>query len=155
MSLPWLHGRRAFILGISAALCAIAPSGLAQASPRAPVSASLTRTHTQAAAPDASFSCSGTDNSSSRRCYFYTYNENAPVFNSGGTVGTILAPVTYVEVSCWYYGNPPSPYLSDGVQDHVVWTQATGSISGHIPDAYINEGGLYPYDSPYDIAECS
>lgn len=148
------YHRLALVFAAAIALSGLPAAGVAHAATRTPLPGASQTAQGSMAGPDANFSCSGKDYSSSRHCFFYTYNEDAPVFNPEGTVGGILPPDNKVEVTCWYYGNPPPPYKSDGVQDHVVWTQHFDAITGHIPDAYINEGGLYPYDSPFDLAEC-
>jgi hypothetical protein len=135
-----IYPKLAIAATIGIALSGLAGTGVAQAA---------------TSMPAATFTCSGTDFTTSRHCYFQTENGNAPIFSSNGTVGGTEPPNDKVEITCWYDGNPPSPYHGDGVQDHVVWTAHYGTIKGHIPDAYINEGGLFPYDSPYDLPECS
>jgi hypothetical protein len=105
------------------------------------------------------YSCSGTAGTSSRKCWLYLQEVDGTyplLFNSKGDVVVQLAVGSKVLVTCWYYGNPPSNLglVGDGVQDHVTEESPTNYEAGHVPDAYVNEGGEYPYDSPYDIVEC-
>jgi hypothetical protein len=139
--------------GLAVSGTAQAESGTAQAAIKAPVRAGAPAAPTQAA-PDVEYSCSGTPNTSSRRCYFQTQNGYAPLFAPNGSLHALLPLNDKVLVTCYYYGNPPAPYLGDGVQDHVTWENTIGNFTGHIPDEYIDEGGDYPYDYPFDIAEC-
>jgi hypothetical protein len=62
----------------------------------------------------------------------------APLFTSSGIIS--LPPGTLVDVSCYYIGNPPAPYAGDGFQDHVTRVSGHPSVTGHIPDPYINFG---------------
>lgn len=124
-----------------------------QAAIKAPVRAGARETATRAV-PDVEYSCSGTPNTSSRSCYFQTQDGYAPLFAPNGSLRALLPLNDKVLVTCYYFGNPPAPYAGDGVLDHVTWENTIGSFTGHIPDAYIDEGGDYPYDYPFDIAEC-
>lgn len=135
------------------ALSGLAATGSAQAavsSPAHAVSVGAART----AAPDVEYSCSGTPSTTSRSCYFQTQNGDAPLFYPSGSLHLQLPPNDKVHVTCYYYGNPPSGWLNDGVQDHVNWTEVTGNTTGHIPDPYIDEGGENPWNAPYYITEC-
>jgi hypothetical protein len=76
----------------------------------------------------------------------------APLFNSSGTLVAKLAAGTLVEVTCYYDGSPPAPYLSDGYLDHVVWVSSIGDFTGHVPDDYVNLGGDTPPE--YGVPKC-
>jgi hypothetical protein len=54
-----------------------------------------------------------------------------------------------IEITCWYYGNPPSGWASDGVLDHAI-----KPITGHISDVYVNLGGENPWQAPYSLPQC-
>lgn len=77
-------------------------------------------------------------------CFPHTVNGHAPLFRSDGSLWGTLPLNDEVEVTCWYPGNPPAPWHGDGYQDHVVWVNSVGNFTGHIPDYYINFGGLTP-----------
>ncbi len=106
------------------------------------------------AVPDVEYSCSGIIFTASRQCYLQTENGHAPLFAPNGNLYYLLPLNDKVLVTCFYLGNPPSAYLTDGIEDHVVWENTVGDFTGHIPDAYINEGGNAPWNSPYDISQC-
>lgn len=146
--------RLAFVAPIAAliALPGLAVNGLAQAA-NAPARAGAPEARTHAV-PDVLYSCSGIIFTASRQCYFQTENGNAPLFAPNGSLHKLLPLNDKVLVTCFYFGNPPAPYLSDGIEDHVVWENTVGDFTGHIPDAYINEGGEAPYNYPYDISQC-
>lgn len=76
-------------------------------------------------------------------CNVHTENGNAPLFITG-FIQESLPLNDSVTVTCYYKGNPPSGYLSDGFQDHVTRENWPFSHSGHIPDAYVNLGGRTP-----------
>jgi hypothetical protein len=82
----------------------------------------------------------------------HTTNGHAPLFRSNGTLWGTLPLNDSVTVTCWYYGNPPSPWHGDGYQDHISWANGVGNFDGHIPDYYINLGGLVP--PAYGIPKC-
>lgn len=83
-----------------------------------------------------------------RYCYFQTKNGSAPLYEPNNTLYISLPLNDEVEITCYYYDE------NGYVQDHVVWTQATGSFTGHIPDSYINEGGANPWQSPGLLPYC-
>lgn len=85
-------------------------------------------------------------------CLPHTQNGNAPLFRSNGSLWGTLPLNDEVEVTCWYRGNPPAPWVGDGYQDHVVWVNAVGNFTGHIPDHYINFGGHTP--NQVGLPEC-
>jgi hypothetical protein len=122
-------------------------AGLPAAAARAPKA----RTDT---VPDVEYSCSGIIFTASRQCYLQTENGHAPLFAPNGNLYDLLPLNDKVLVTCFYLGNPPSAYLTDGIEDHVVWENTVGYFTGHIPDAYINEGGNAPWNAPYDISQC-
>jgi hypothetical protein len=62
----------------------------------------------------------------------------APLFKSSGALDEILPANDTVHVTCYYNGNPPKPYKGDGYQDHVNYENIPNSISGHVPDHYVN-----------------
>jgi hypothetical protein len=128
------------------AIAGLAASGSAQAAVRAP---------THVTAPSVEYRCTGAYRSPNRSCYFQTQNAAAPVFNPSGILAAILPPNDKVLVTCYYRKSSPSNWLSDGYQDHVVWTQYTNSITGHIPDIYLDKGGKNPWDPPYYLAACA
>jgi hypothetical protein len=64
--------------------------------------------------------------------------KGAPLFKSSGALDEILPSNDTVHVTCYYAGNPPSPYKGDGYQDHVTWENIPNPISGHVPDHYVN-----------------
>lgn len=70
-------------------------------------------------------------------------NGQAPLFRPNNALAAILPSGTYVEITCWYYGNMPG-YAADGYEDHVVWVYNIGNFTGHIPDDYIHFGGHTP-----------
>lgn len=65
----------------------------------------------------------------------------APLYDPSNQLVAKLGAGDDIEVTCYYLGNPPSPYLGDGELDHVVWVQGIGSFTGHVPDVYVNLGG--------------
>jgi hypothetical protein len=142
--------RLAIVAPIAAliALPALAVDGSAHAA-NAPArtGAPEARSH---AAPDVLYSCTGIIFTASRQCYLQTQNGHAPLLAPNGNLYDLLPLNDKVLVTCFYFGNPPSAYLSDGIEDHVVWENTVGDFTGHIPDAYINEGG----ENPYDISQC-
>ena len=77
-------------------------------------------------------------------CDAQTQNGNAPLFTSSGNLDTTLPLNDKVKLTCWYYGNPPSPWKGDGYQDHVTWENISHPITGHIPDHYVNLGDQTP-----------
>jgi hypothetical protein len=141
----------ALVAGLTA-LSGLAASGPAQAA-NAPAAGGGAQARTQAV-PDVEYSCSGIIFTASRQCYFQTENGNAPLFAPDGALHELLPLNDKVLVTCFYFGNPPSKYLTDGIEDHVVWENTVGDFTGHIPDAYINEGGAAPYNYPFDISQC-
>jgi len=99
-------------------------------------------------APDFEYSCFGTPHKlGSRYCYFQTQHGHAPLYNSNGTLKEKLPLNDKVEINCYYY-------KGTAIEDHVSWTQATGTFNGHIPDSYVNEGGNNPWDSPGYLPQC-
>jgi hypothetical protein len=76
----------------------------------------------------------------------------APLYNPSGQLVAKLSAGTTVEVTCYYAGNPPAPYLGDGYMDHVVWVEGRGDFTGHVPDRYVNLGGETPVE--YGIPQC-
>ncbi len=68
----------------------------------------------------------------------------APLFKSSGALDQILPSNDKVDISCYYFGNPPKPYKGDGYQDHVTWENISKPISGHVPDYYVNFDGQTP-----------
>jgi len=154
-----MNRRLAFtaLAAILAGLSALATGGAAQASGVA-LHTGASKMRIQAA-PDVTYSCSGTPNQPSRRCYFQTkapagYSGHAPLFSPDGSLHLTLPLNDKVLVTCYYFGNPPSSYAGDGIEDHVTWENGVGSYTGHIPDPYINEGNATPPDYPYELAEC-
>jgi len=122
--------------------------GTAQAATNAPARASTAASRAATVTPDLEYNCVGSIHiPGSRACYFQTQNGNAPLYNSDGTLKEYLPLNDKVEISCWYYSGST-------VEDHVVWTQATGNFSGHIPDYYVNEGGSEPWDYPAELPQC-
>jgi hypothetical protein len=136
------------------AVAGLAAGGTAQAAVGSPSHAAASDARARTLAPDVEYSCSGTPGTSSRNCYFQTQNGDAPLFSPSGILLTALPPNDKIHVTCYYQGDSPSGWLNDGVQDHVVWTQETGTTAGHIPDPYVDEGGENPWNSPYDLTEC-
>jgi hypothetical protein len=76
-------------------------------------------------------------------CFPHTKNGHAPLFRHDGSFWGTLPLNDEVEVTCWYLGSNPG-WSSDGYQDHVAWVNSVGAFNGHIPDYYINFGGLTP-----------
>jgi hypothetical protein len=76
----------------------------------------------------------------------------APVYFPDNTLYTKLEAGTDIEVTCYYKGSPPSPYVSDGYMDHV---EAVAGIpfKGHVPDDYVNLGGDTPPE--YGVPPCT
>jgi hypothetical protein len=105
-----------------------------------------------AAQSNLQYSCHGTPYTLNRGCYFQTQDGDAPVFTSSGNIYE-LQPNDKVLITCWYFANSPRPWPNDGVQDHTTWQNGLG-VWGHIPDPYINEGGGFPWDHPFDLARC-
>jgi hypothetical protein len=100
-------------------------------------------------------SCSGSG--SSRSCEIpvqdvhSVFEFNPIIFRRSDGIPILIEPGTDVDITCWYYGNPPnSNYAEDGILDH---TQSP--VVGHIPDPYVNEGGENPWQSPYNLPECT
>ena len=73
----------------------------------------------------------------------HTQNGHAPLFRPNNSLWGTLPLNDEVEVTCYYLGSSPG-WLNDGYEDHVVWVNAVGNFTGHIPDDYINFGGLTP-----------
>ena len=73
----------------------------------------------------------------------------APLFAPSGALRTILPTGTAVEVTCWYPGNPPPPWRTDGIEDHVVLPSV-----GHIPDPYLTFGGPIGLKPPPGLPRC-
>jgi hypothetical protein len=130
-----------------------AENGNAHAAIKAPVRAGAPEARAQAV-PDVEYSCSGNIYTPFRQCYFQTQNGHAPLFAPNGSLHELLPLNDKVLVTCYYFGNPPAPYLGDGVEDHVTWENTVGNFTGHIPDPYIDEGNELPSDYPYDLDEC-
>jgi hypothetical protein len=103
----------------------------------------------------ATWSCSGTKYSTGRVCTAHTFT-GAPLFKSNGSYYTTLPPNDSVTVTCWYAGNSPG-YTADGFEDHVTHENISNppSITGHIPDAYVNFGGNTPNNSTVALHQCS
>jgi len=75
---------------------------------------------------------------------------NPIIFRRSDGTPILIEPGSLVDITCWYYGNPPSSsYAGDGILDHAV-----SPVDGHIPDPYVNEGGENPWQSPYDLPQC-
>jgi hypothetical protein len=74
---------------------------------------------------------------------------NTPVIFQRSNGIPVIVGVEYIEITCWYYGNPPSGWASDGVLDHAI-----APAVGHISDVYVNLGDRNPWQSPYDLPEC-
>jgi hypothetical protein len=68
----------------------------------------------------------------------------APLYDPFNNLFAKLEAGTDIEVTCYYLGNPPPPYVGDGYMDHVVWEQGIGDFIGHVPDDYVNLGGDTP-----------
>lgn len=77
-------------------------------------------------------------------CSAQTLNGHAPLFKSSGALYTTLPLNDNVHISCYYKGNPPSPWKGDGYEDHVIWENISSPITGHIPDYYINLNNQTP-----------
>jgi hypothetical protein len=107
------------------------------------------------ASPDVYYSCSGTPFTSGRECKLKLKYNGTPVFNPGGSIAFTAPAGDIARVTCYYYGNPPSPWKTDGIEDHINYLSTDTTFVGHIPDYYVDEGGEVPYDSPYDLSECS
>jgi hypothetical protein len=127
------------------AVAAVGAGRLARGAAAAPAVA-------QAAHPG---SCTGSG--SSRSCEIpvqdvhSAFEFNPIIFRRSDGTAILTQPGTDVDITCWYYGNPPnSNYAGDGILDH---TQSP--VVGHIPDPYVNEGGENPWQSPYNLPECS
>jgi hypothetical protein len=58
-------------------------------------------------------------------------NQPAPLFDPSGRIKTLPANFA-VTVQCRYPGNPPQPWLADGVQYHVTVPDV-----GHVPEPYL------------------
>lgn len=99
------------------------------------------------------YTCTGTPFTTGRTCVTHVFS-GAPLFRSDGSLYEILPANDRVTVTCWYPGNPPSPYSGDGFQDHVSTENIPNPISGHIPDPYVNFGGHTPNQSPIDLDQC-
>jgi hypothetical protein len=103
------------------------------------------------AAPQARTGCGGSG--SSRYCIVnvqdvWSASEPYPViFDRTSGIPVLVSGL--ISITCWYYGSPPHGYANDGVLDHAVIPDV-----GHIPDAYVNEGGKYPWQSPYSLPHC-
>lgn len=107
------------------------------------------------AVPDVYYQCSGTPNTSSRKCKFKALYNGTPIISPGGRVLFTAPAGDIMQVTCYYYGNPPSGFHSDGIEDHIDYLQTDSNItSDHVPDYYVAEGGKVPYQAPYDIVEC-
>jgi hypothetical protein len=143
---------------ITAAAAAAAPAQHGRAHGH-DTAASLTRrtaaASAMAIAPQSAHpgSCSG---SGSRRvCAIPTQDVwsaqefNPIIFRRSDGIPILVVPGSLVDITCWYYGNPPSGYAGDGILDHAV-----SPVVGHIPDPYVNEGNENPWQSPYDLPEC-
>lgn len=148
-------------LGLASGVLSLAAAAPASAAPSRPIPVQFTGADAVSSAaartdavPDVVYSCSGIIFTASRQCYLQTENGHAPLFAPNGNLYYLLPLNDKVLVTCFYFGNPPSAYLSDGIEDHVVWENTVGDFTGHIPDAYINEGGNAPWNYPYDISQC-
>jgi hypothetical protein len=144
------------VVTAAAAVAAPAPHG------RAHVRATVTGMSRRAAAasavavaPQAAHpgSCSGSG--STRVCAIPTQDVwsaeefNPIIFRRSDGIPVLVVPGSLVDITCWYYGNPPSGCAGDGILDHTV-----SPVDGHIPDPYVNEGDENPWQSPYDLPEC-
>ena len=70
--------------------------------------------------------------------------EGIPLF-SGSTLRACLPMNSLVEISCWFHGMPAAG--GDRYQDHVVTVDEAGtmlSITGHVPDFFVDLGGRTP-----------
>jgi hypothetical protein len=150
--------------GFAIALSGTVANVGAQAALRAPVQAApvhaTAATARAKAVPAVEYSCSGNINTPFRQCYLQTQKPlyggtgHAPLFAPNGSLHALLPLNDKVLVTCYYFGNPPSPYIGDGIEDHVTWENTIGNFTGHIPDAYIDEGNADPYNYPFDLDEC-
>jgi hypothetical protein len=146
------------LAGVTAATAVAAPA--APAGPAATTAHIATAAHAALAAPAIAQvthpgSCTGSG--SSRSCEIPVQDVNSVfefnpiIFRRSDGTPILIQPGTDVDITCWYYGNPPnSNYAGDGILDH---TQ--GPVVGHIPDPYVNEGHENPWQSPYNLPECS
>jgi hypothetical protein len=145
---------------LAIALSGLAANGGAQASTQAPLQAAVTATERAQAVPAVEYSCTGNIFTPFRQCYLQTQKPlyggtgHAPLFAPNGSLHALLPLNDKVLVTCYYFGNPPSPYVGDGIEDHVTWENTIGNFTGHIPDAYIDEGNADPYNYPFDLDEC-
>lgn len=139
---------RLLVVIIAIAISGLVVSGTAQAATNAPSHASAAAARTATTVPSFQYSCFGTPHKlGSRYCYFQTEHGHAPLYNHDGTLKEDLPLNDKVEINCYYY-------IGNTVEDHVSWTQATGTFTGHIPDYYINEGNNNPWDSPGYLPKC-
>jgi hypothetical protein len=78
----------------------------------------------------------------------------APLYDPDNNLVLKLEAGTDVEVTCYYKGSPPAPYVSDGYMDHVDGVAVAGyeDFSGHVPDDYVNLGGDTPPE--YGVPPC-
>jgi hypothetical protein len=72
---------------------------------------------------------------------FHTTSGGNIFYPRGGGGPYYLPPNDSVRVNCYYTG---ASVHGDNYQDHVTWTQYYGGVPGHIPDYYVNLGGLVP-----------
>ena len=140
---------RTLRIGISAVAVAALAGGLGLASGGTSLAAAQQRVHTvtlrAASAPQVA--------SLDYNCYFPITSpyycqapvfKGAPLFKPSGALDVILPANDKVDVTCYYPGNPPSPYKGDGIWDHVTHENIAHPITGHVPDYYVNFDGQTP-----------
>jgi hypothetical protein len=145
----------AALVGITTATAVAAPAAhagaAASAAPLAPAAAAAPAV-AQVTHPG---SCTGSG--STRSCEIPVQDVNSVlefnpiIFRRSDGIPILIVPGSDVDITCWYYGNPPnSNYAEDGILDHTA-----SPVVGHIPDPYVNEGHENPWQSPYNLPECS
>jgi hypothetical protein len=138
----------------SLALSGLAPASAAQTAATSAAKTTGMSAKTQITHPDsAADGCGGTPDTSSRYCFADTYSGTTPVFNPQSKLAFTVSGVRVVEITCWYWGTQ-SGYKSDNVQDHIAYIDGPGFYAGHIPDPYVNLGGLYPFSPQIGLPMC-
>jgi hypothetical protein len=89
----------------------------------------------------------------SRSCAAHVF-AGAPLFDHNNKYYTTLPSNDIVGITCWYSGNPPSGYHTDGVWDHVIGENIPHPIIGHVPDWYVNFNGHLPNDPAIGLPHC-
>lgn len=142
---------------LAASALVVMTSAAASAAPQARARAATSAAHAvhatslQPMAPLAGAGCGGSG--SGRYCVvnvqdIWSASEPYPViFDRNSGIPILVSGL--ISITCWYYGSPPSGYANDGVLDHAVIPDV-----GHIPDDYVNLGGKYPWQSPYNLPHC-